>query len=138
MRPTPKDIRAQFRLFNAYHFRGLLPPVALRWRPLETAYAVWYYPEPRWPNGCIVLSAHDDAACGWRGVLLHECIHAWLELRYGYDFEADTSAESEHHGPVFTRECNRIGARLGLPPIDEDSSWSWPHGLWVPSVDLGY
>lgn len=55
---------------------------------------------------------------GWRGTLLHELIHIRLSEH----------TQGDPHGPVFTRECNRIGAVLGLPPVAEGDSWAWPGG----------
>jgi hypothetical protein len=45
-------------------------------------------------------------------VLLHESVHQYCE-------EALHEGEASYkgHGPVFARECNRIGAALGLPPV---------------------
>src|ERR671914_804974 len=39
-------------------------------------------------------------------------VHLWLN-----QIEAPGRHEHQGHGAVFTAECNRIGAELGLPPV---------------------
>jgi hypothetical protein len=62
--------------------------------------------------------------CGWRGILLHECIHAYLEHGPGELEHADTRVE--HHGPLFAAWCNSIGRKLGLPPVSVEDCAAWP------------
>jgi hypothetical protein len=75
-------------------------------------------------------------------VALHECIHA-----YTLEVLDDAEPSYKGHGPTFARECNRIGAALGLPPVrpakargkDKDlpTCAEWPHCVRPPDYYLG-
>lgn len=45
-------------------------------------------------------------------VLLHEMVHAYMQ-----EIAGDLEAGYAGHGPLWTEQCNRIGALLGLPPV---------------------
>ncbi len=67
-------------------------------------------------------------------VLLHEMIHQWQ-----YEVSGQHESGYHGHGPAFRDMCNRIGAKLGLPPVrtskargkDKDlpSCSYWPHDV---------
>lgn len=60
--------------------------------------------------------------------LLHELVHAAVEPYVG---ETEyTDGRVPYHGPVFVSECNRVGALLGLPPVDPDDGCIWPMVLF--------
>jgi hypothetical protein len=45
-------------------------------------------------------------------VVLHEMVHVWQS-----EIAGDTENGYRGHGPVFARQCNAIGERLGLPAV---------------------
>lgn len=52
-------------------------------------------------------------------VLLHEMIHAW-QTEVLFETEANANGKEigyRGHGPRFAEQCNKIGAKLGLPPV---------------------
>jgi hypothetical protein len=50
----------------------------------------------------------------WLDVALHELVHAFCNEILGRP-----EAAEKGHGRVFTRECNRVGQLLGLPPVGQ-------------------
>jgi hypothetical protein len=92
-------------IFGQYGPRpgGRLPPEIC----LRAEFAIGL-PAPGWVD--------DPLALGrlrlMRDVLLHEAVHLHVEEVIG-------AFEDRHrgHGPVFARECNRIGRQLSLPPV---------------------
>lgn len=136
MRPAKREILEQFRIFNADFFSGKLPEVPIHWRRMA-AYGTYCEPDARHPFGYIELSVDEQPPGRWRGTLLHEMIHLFLDSLGVDEFEA---GEVPDHGPRFTAECNRIGALLGIPEYCDASSWYWPHAHlddWAggPEVD---
>ena len=76
-------------------------------------------------------------------VLLHEMTHAYCHLVL-YQIESSYRG----HGPVFTAECNRIGAKIGLDPVRSSKSRKaieahmhkcnhWPWCVRDPAYYLG-
>lgn len=130
IRPPPEEVRALFALYNHAFFGGVLR-TPVRWCRMR-AYGDCLEPSGKWPYGLIRLStlSLDDEA-RWDEVLLHECVHAFLDLMYPDTDEYDRGAVS-YHGPVFRDECNRIGTKLGLPSVDEEHCWNWPMCVRVP------
>jgi hypothetical protein len=75
-------------------------------------------------------------------VLLHESVHQYCD-------EVLHTPETSYkgHGPTFAGECNRIGERLGLPPVrpakargklkELPSCASWPHNVRPADYYLG-
>lgn len=121
----------QARLFNARFFGGVLPEIPVHWRRASSYYGMWHFDatkRKRFPNGLIVLSTNIDVPGGWRGILLHEMLHAWLFYTVEAESDGDTDA-AEDHGEAFTEAANRIGAQLKLPLVTEHDSWSWPWGV---------
>jgi hypothetical protein len=45
-------------------------------------------------------------------IVLHEMVHVWQS-----EIAGDTEKGYRGHGPVFARQCNAIGKRLGLPAV---------------------
>lgn len=124
--PSKRALRKVFDRCNSEHFGGVLPPVDLE-TTLEHEYGSFCPPCGEHPFGVIYVNTRLTAQllCGWRGVLLHELIHAYLFFMSPEVDELDAD-EVAYHGPVFAAEANRIGATLGLPRVDESSSWAWP------------
>lgn len=131
--PTLRALEKQFATYNRLFFRGALPDVKIGLYDMSNHYGFWEPPArgqpPGAPYGHIVLSFEPPRRVGWRGILLHEMIHVWLHYtrHEDYPFPEDHAAV---HDAAFTRECNRIGRRLGLPEVSEEESWSWPHALF--------
>jgi hypothetical protein len=84
---------------------------------------------------------HEGRMLFVEDVLLHEAVHQYCD-------EVLHSPENGHkgHGPVFTGECNRIGAALGLSPVgiakkgrrgDLPSCADWPQCVRPPDYYLG-
>lgn len=122
-RPSRDEVRAEYRLVNELFFGGVLhPELPIHWQRMK-CYGCADEPTERYPLGRIRLSTMHQPACGWRGVLLHECVHVYLDLFSVDEWERGPVA---WHGPRFVEEVNRIGAELGLPPVTEESAWYWP------------
>jgi hypothetical protein len=77
-----------------------------------------------------------------KDVLLHESVH-----QYCHEKLKDPEKSYKGHGPIFTGQCNRIGATLGLPPVrlakkgrkDEHlpTCADWPHNVRPADYYLG-
>lgn len=135
MRPPKHEVRAQFVKYNAAFFGGALPEIPVHWVRMRH-YGEWMPPEGledgKYPYGLIFLSTMDaPAKGGWKGVLLHEMVHAWLYWGDREDAE-EGGTILEGHDVEFARECNRIARALGMPETSVEESWSWPWGLWEP------
>ncbi len=75
-------------------------------------------------------------------VLLHEMIHQWQQ-----EVSGQLDKHYHGHGPAFRRECCRIGALLGLPPVRTckrrgkeaglPSCSQWPHNVRPEGFYLG-
>jgi hypothetical protein len=123
-RPSPRELQATLALFNQAFFGGVLRP-AVHWRRMRD-HGSCYEPSGKYPYGLIVLSTILPDDTHWEEILLHELIHNYLDLLYpGTDEYADGAVA--YHGPVFTAEANRIGRWLGVPEVDEEHAWAWPH-----------
>ncbi len=126
-RPSRVLLQRQFRVYNGVHFGGVLPEIYVRWRYIAD-YGRFHIPSAVPPHGRIEISTMYVAPCGWRGILLHEMVHAYL-WHTARDRNTDTTLSEDHGGP-FVVECNRIGAKMGLPAVTDSDSWAWPwHGL---------
>jgi len=132
VRPLKTEVRQQFILYNTAFFGGALPNIPIHFRKLKNADAHYWDPYPGKPNGLIVIDPASDFPCGWRGLLLHELLHAWLETWRVDEFD---TGDVQDHGPVFTAEANRIGRLLGLPDVDESESWCWPGAAFEGVVE---
>jgi hypothetical protein len=122
-RPSRGAITRQQRVYNGRFFAGALPELPVHWCRMG-CYAQYRMPSPAYPDGRILLSNTEDAPCGWRGILLHEMVHAYL-----WHTAKDRSTGgtvSEDHGHEFAAECNRIGREMGLPEVSDSDSWAWP------------
>lgn len=126
-RPSKTRLVRQARVYNGRFFGGVLPELPIHWCRMG-CYAQFRTPTPAYPDGRILLSTTEEAPCGWRGILLHELIHAYL-----WHTKTDQNIGGtimEDHGREFTAECNRIGRALGLPEAQDSDSWAWPwHAL---------
>lgn len=127
-----KDIREVAQAYSDLYFHGALGGLQIRTARLARDWGWYEYPEEFPPQGRVSLNRSMDET-QWRQVLLHEMVHAALAI-------ADSPDEFEHgetvqHGPRFTKECNRIGRRLGLPDVTEDDSWAWPMVLFTPDLE---
>lgn len=131
IRPTKKALHDHFRMINQLFFGGVLPPVAIHWRRMR-GYGLSEEPTPRHPLGLICLSTGEMPPCGWQGVMLHEAIHLRLDMD-GIDEGHEGTVP--HHGPIFTAECNRIGAILGLEEVEIEDSWAWPYSNHYSEVE---
>lgn len=136
--PAKRVLMDHYELFNAQHFAGKLPSI-----PIHVARMGWYgeyrpasdLGQPKsYPYGVIYLgNLLKVPAPGWRGMLLHEMIHAHLALVDREDPINIDASISEQHGPMFTKECNRIGATLRWPVVSVEASWAWPWGALDPT-----
>lgn len=118
-------MREAFDTYNATHFGGALPPIALQLSRSLRDYGSCSQPCRTWPWGRIRISSLLDMPhVGWRGVLLHEMVHASIWQREG-DFGEEPDGG---HGADFERECARIGRAIGLPDAGEDEACYWP---WI-------
>lgn len=128
--PTPRALREQFDTYNRLFFHGALPPILLEIQHLPYWYGAWDRPGTRLakgsPHGRIVItSALSMPRCiRWRGILLHEMLHAWLHFTDRAEtIDQDTD---EWHDHRFAAETRRIGRKLGLPDLPDDEAWAWP------------
>jgi hypothetical protein len=62
-------------------------------------------------------------------VLLHEMCHAWMT-----EVERVNESGYRGHGPVFAATCNRIGEKLGLPPVGVKGRDGMPDCAYWPMV----
>jgi hypothetical protein len=116
------EIERAFEMYNAVLFGGRLQLPAIMVRRMIDC-ARWYEPEPEWADsdkphyglGLLVMSMSADHKGTWRATLLHEMVHM-----------AVPGDEADHHGPVFTAECNRVGALIGIEHVEIEDSWCWP------------
>lgn len=131
---TKRDLYREFSLFNARFFDGRVLPPAIHWCRMRQ-YGEWVPPCSTYPHGRIFLSTMGMPKCGWRGVLLHEMVHAWLESSHGEPDHEDTKVA--HHGPHFAAWCNAIGAELGLPETTIADCWAWPWECHFSEVEPG-
>ncbi len=113
-----------FHWFNEEFFKGWIPEPAFdvfRMRGHRVGSFLPYGANRALPDGLIQIDYHTlHHTRQWKGVLLHEMIHAWNRLR-GIDED-----EYDGHGPAFAEECNRIGKRLRLPTVTEEECYGWP------------
>ncbi len=109
------DIQAAFDAYNIQLFGGRLTQPRILVRNMKTDLARWYTPDAGRPRGCIVLAGNKRHPGGWRASLVHEMVHV-----------AIAEEENDDHGPLFTAECNRVGAILGVEPCEVWDSWNWP------------
>jgi hypothetical protein len=125
MQMPPKSlVETFFGLLNTNAFGGALPEIPVHYCRMR-AYGAAEPATDRYPHGRIFLGTMTPwPPCGWVGVLLHEMVHVYLDLQGVDEYEHGTPA---YHGPRFTAECNRIGAVLGWPPVEEHDSGAWPH-----------
>ena len=127
-KPSKKQVQELFSRYNTEHFGGVLPAIPVHWARM-LSYGEWcdttHLDSTKYPHGVIFLSMMEQPACGWEGMLLHEMIHALL---YFSQRETEVLNESlgEAHDERFARECNRIGAKLGIEPVTVGECWSWP------------
>jgi hypothetical protein len=121
VRPTKKQLYSAFNKYNSLLFYGALPPVPIHYRRMGS-YAL--YQEPCWKYPLGIICIGDIAPGGWKGVLLHEMVHVYLDLA---DLDEYEHGQCAWHGPAFTRQCNRIAGILGLPSVDMDEAHAWPH-----------
>ena len=131
MTPDDRELRRAFYHANHKYFRGRLPTPRLFWQRLPQTYAEYEAPRAR-GRGAIYVNPRlqpPAASGGWRGLLLHEMVHLAVDLTNVDEFDHGSVA---WHGPVFTRECNRIGRVLGIPDTNEEDSWAWPWGAFDP------
>ncbi len=122
------EIERVFEMYNAVLFGGRLQLPNIMVRRMGDC-ARWYEPEPERdvgrlePDyyaqnpglGLLVMSSTAHHKMTWRSTLLHEMVHMAVPVD-----------ENDHHGPVFTAECNRVAAIIGLEPCDISDSWCWP------------
>lgn len=123
------EVIASFDEYNARFFGGKLTRPKFRLQTMKRYLALWHWPCPQHPAGLLILSNSPAPKhfLGWRGTLLHELVHV---------FVGERDRDNDDHGPVFTRECNRIGRLLGLSDVLEGDSWKWPcHHLAVEEHD---
>ena len=125
-RPSPQEVRATFALYNQAFYGNVLRP-AIHWRRMRD-YGCCYEPSGKWPYGLIVLSTMIPGDVHWEEILLHESVHNYLDVLYPETDEYHRGAVA-YHGAVFTEEANRIGRWLGMPEVDEEFAWCWPHCL---------
>lgn len=105
-------LRDQWHAFNAEHFGGsLMLPHIERLPPMGD----WRGGDYSLSLGIIRLEVDGLAWSSVTGSLLHEMVH-----QYTFD-------EVAEHGRRFTRQCNVIGARLGLAPVRKRDAPCWPH-----------
>jgi hypothetical protein len=84
-----------------------------------------------------IMRPGDEYAAGRRlfvrDVALHETVH-----HYCHEVLEEPEDSYKGHGPVFARECNRIGELLGLPPVRAKARGQnkhlppcshWPHNV---------
>lgn len=123
LRPTKALVAGQCALYNQAFFGGVLRPT-IQWARMRNL-GDCFEPSGRHPYGLIRLSTMMPRDVRWEEVLLHELVHNYLDLLYPDTDEYDHGVV-QYHGPVFRDECNRIGAVLGLPEVDEEHCWYWP------------
>lgn len=142
-RPSRDEVRAEYRLVNELFFGGVLhPELPIHWVASTKFYGDCEGPCERWPYGRVRLSTGEMPQCGWRGILLHELIHLACDME-GFHHELagrQPPDEYEHgtiefHGAQFAAHCNRIGAELGLPTVEEEDCWAWPHCHHLDTVE---
>ncbi len=112
-----------FQEYNRRFFGGVIhPDLPVHWKKLKH-FGDSQDPCKRYPHGLIRLSTSSIAACGWRGILLHEMVHVYLDF---HDVDEWQDGPVPWHGPRFVEEANRIGRELGLPEVTEETAWYWP------------
>jgi hypothetical protein len=114
------DLDALYAELNVEHFDGLLPTIPI-YRGLPEATPFWRIPLSSLAY-TMTPGEGDELAIYLReapwDVLLHEMVHVAIWVRYG----------NRGHGIRFTRECNRIGAKMGWAEVDHGSMaahWPW-------------
>lgn len=103
----------------------------IHWRHMTKCYGLWDSATAKFPHGRVVLSSAVQPKCGWRGVLLHELIHAQI----GPDLDEHEDTKVEYHGPIFAAWCNTIGAQLGIPHVSVEDCWAWPWSCHFVAVE---
>jgi hypothetical protein len=132
------DLRAALEAYDARLFRGRMSARGVRvaWCRSRRYYGS-YSPASR----VICISADIaplGALGGWRGVLVHEMIHADLHLS-GLDPALSGSDIAEDHSEIFWARTRRIGRALDLPDCAEWEAWAWPWCLGDGTdLDLGW
>jgi hypothetical protein len=134
-KPPKSEVMRQQRLMNARFFGGSLPEIPVYWRACTRYYAEYKHPHRQYPNGLITLSSKNLPRCGWKGLLLHELIHAFLYHTHQEDHPAKDATILEDHSANFTREVNRIARALKMPEVDVSESWAWPWCL-LTHIDI--
>lgn len=123
------EIERVFDTYNAVLFGGRLQLPDIMVRRMADC-ARWYEPEldhspPKYTQGLLVMSSTALHRMTWRSTLLHEMCHM-----------AVPEHENDHHGPLFTAECNRVGSLIGLDECDISDSWCWPaHHLDIEEAE---
>jgi hypothetical protein len=146
--------------WNAAYFENKLAPPYLLFTPPKTPRALGDYASISAWGGVgqirvrptLVTGEHPllrpgpEYAEGHRrfveDVALHESVHAYCD-----EVLHEPEDSYKGHGPVFARECNRIGEKLGLPPVrpakcrgplrDLPSCAQWPHCVRPREYYLG-
>ena len=125
LRPHIAALYNSFRYFNSVYFRDKLqtPAIFLDRNVWETKGQVVYYGSAPFviivERGLVDYCGDRDPLRFAKDTLLHEMIHLHLWKK------------THDHGARFTRQVNRIGRRMGLPPVSSSGrgrppSWCWP------------
>lgn len=151
-----------FDRFNSEHFEGKLPPLEIKIGQCSSPRTTYGEHRFRGDHGMlseIVINSRlftnkvkgiineDGTLPGFirfiDDVLLHEMVHAYCSLVL-----RQPELSYRGHGPVFTGEVNRIGAKLGLEKVRHSKSRKaieahlqkcnyWPQVLRKPDYYLG-
>lgn len=116
-------MRDTVEAYSDLFFHGVLHHLPVHWASLGADDGHYDPPSRRYPWGIVRLST-DLTEDLWRGVLLHEMVHAAVAL--GEDVDEWEHGVVPYHGPRFAWACNYIGSRMGLREIDVEESWAWP------------
>lgn len=128
-----KALYSSFRAFNRRFFRGELgAPLVLITNAHSARTLGDYVPRDIHGLDSRIRIAPTAVARGdlfSADVLLHEMVHAWQ-----HEIDRDLEMGYRGHGPKFARECNRIGALLGLPEVGVKGRGGLPDCAQWPMV----